>query len=440
MACRTASGLTRPRPPGAQMGGEVAKPANPFPPSWAPLTADGFAAARKGLEAISDMDTAAFLQAVAPSRVLEKEAWDFDAFIDCAEAALRMDKRLGRKIDRLVPKKMSEEEFWRIYYCHVYNILHGVTPLRTTPGLTKAILLAEDDTTSNAIIAAFESDDAFMSFSRKEMEGIQARDEEDGQKLALGIAKAVEKGVIEASPPVEAVFSIDVLGKSADTVATIILERLGDGPRSGCVMVLTGLSGTGKGTTVDKLTKALPRAVAWSNGNIFRSLTLLAVTHCETEGVPFSTAALTPELLQKCVKCLSFGKFNGKFDTHIKGYGYDTYVSEVANTILKESRVSKNIPTVAEVTQGEVITFAAGAAEAMRSDGMNVLMEGRAQTLDFLRTSHRFELTLSQPILIGMRRAAQRMNGQALSKLRGEETPSSADVRSALEEALAGMA
>ena len=57
-----------------------------------------------------------------------------------------------------------------------------------------------------------------------------------------------------------------------------------------------------------------------------------------------------------------------------------------------------------------------------------------------LSPRHRFELTLSQPILIGMRRAAQRMNGQALGKLRGEEAPSPAEVRSALQEALAGMA
>ena len=31
----------------------------------------------------------------------------------------------------------------------------------------------------------------------------------------------------------------------------------------------------------------------------------------------------------------------------------------------------------------------------MRTDGMNVLIEGRKQTLDYVRTPHRFELTLS---------------------------------------------
>ena len=47
--------------------------------------------------------------------------------------------------------------------------------------------------------------------------------------------------------------------------------------------------------------------------------------------------------------------------------------------MLKGPQVGKNIPTVAQMTQGEVVGFAGGAAEQMRADGMNVLMEGRAQ-------------------------------------------------------------
>ena len=45
----------------------------------------------------------------------------------------------------------------------------------------------------------------------------------------------------------------------------------------GCVLVLQGLSGTGKGTTVGKLANMLPKAVTWSNGNVFRSLTPPAI-------------------------------------------------------------------------------------------------------------------------------------------------------------------
>merc|ERR1712185_838695 len=104
-----------------------------------------------------------------------------------------------------------------------------------------------------------------------------------------------------------------------------------------------------------------------------------------------------------------------------------------------EPRVGKNIPTVAKVTQGEVVKFAAAAADAMRADGVNVLMEGRAQTLNYVRTPHRFELTLSDPNIIGMRRAAQRMMGQALVRLRVSSSPSPADVRVALDPELQAM-
>ena len=206
------------------------------------------------------------------------------------------------------------------------------------------------------------------------------------------------------------------------------------------MLVLQGLSGTGKGTTVAKLQAALPSCVSWSNGNVFRSLTLLAVTHCEQAGVAFGPDVLTPELLQKLVGCLTFAKVDGKFDTRIKGYGLDLLVSQVQNTTLKEPRVGKNIPTVAKMTQGEVITFAAAAAEAMRADGMNVLMEGRAQTLNHVRTPHRFELTLSEPIIIGMRRAAQRMMAAALEKLPSEGEPTVEEVKATLADALAAMA
>ena len=132
------------------------------------------------------------------------------------------------------------------------------------------------------------------------------------------------------------------------------------------------------------------------------------------------------------------------------------------------------------MTQGEVVSFAAGAAAKMRADGCNVLVEGREQTLDHVRacmctacacalracalrvhvhcvcmwhvacgtwrarstactlqvrTQHRFELTLSEPLLIGMRRAAQRMLGAAQKRVAAGEKPD--DVTPMLAEELA---
>ena len=67
---------------------------------------------------------------------------------------------------------------------------------------------------------------------------------------------------------------------------------------------------------------------------------------------------------------LEFGKFNGKFDIKLEGLGFNYFVSDVQNTVLKT--VGKNIPTVAELTQGEVVSFAGNAVQQMGAEGFNV--------------------------------------------------------------------
>mmetsp|Transcript_14671 Transcript_14671/g.23309 ORF Transcript_14671/g.23309 Transcript_14671/m.23309 type:complete len:227 (+) Transcript_14671:720-1400(+) len=206
------------------------------------------------------------------------------------------------------------------------------------------------------------------------------------------------------------------------------------------------LEGTGKGTTVATLKQKLPQTTTWSNGNIFRSLTLLAATYAEQNNVSLKDAC-SPKLLASYCKMLTFGKYNGKFDVKIDGLGYDLLVSEVANTVLKGPKVGKNIPTVAGVTQGEVINFVQSALKIMADDGMTVLLEGREQTLNYIRTPHRFELVLADVNTIGMRRAAQRMGATALKELEKEQTwysglfggPSQKDIASKLSKVLDDM-
>ena len=126
------------------------------------------------------------------------------------------------------------------------------------PPLTLALLMEADDTTTSAIIHAFKEDSGFRQFATAEMDGIIQRDQEDDDKLAAGILMAVQKGVVEPIPPVELVCAINVVGKTADLVAGEIMAKLGDAPSAGCVLVMQGLSGTGKGTTVSKLQALRP--------------------------------------------------------------------------------------------------------------------------------------------------------------------------------------
>lgn len=358
--------------------------------------------------------------------------------------------------DEAPPKRTKEKKIRELLASgskaeapEVPSLFSEVPPPPPPPPLSLAVLEAGDDVTSSLVIAHFKGNKDFKSFAKSEMEAILARDMEDDLKLVAGIALAVKKGAVPPPEklPLEPVTTIDVLGLNADAVAAKIVGALGDAPSRGCVLVLQGLSGTGKGTTVAKLQALLPKASTWSNGNIFRALTLLALEYFNSHGLTFSVEALSPALVAQLVKMLHFEQTSPKgaavptFDVRIDGLGIRAMLSQIANTALKDANVSKNIPSVASVTQGEVIAFAAGCAEKMRQAGMNVLIEGRAPTLQFVRTPFRFELTLSKPLVIGKRRAAQRLVGIAMEGLKkgcpaGAPPPEPAAVTAALEKAL----
>lgn len=317
--------------------------------------------------------------------------------------------------------------------------------------VSKEILEQQNAVTSNAVIDFLGGSEKFLSLAKQEGDLTIQRDKEDGVKLEKGIDFAKSKGVIDPNYVPEPYVELDVLGKTPVTVADEIIAKTKESSSAsstdeGSVIVLCGLSGTGKGTTVAQLRQKLEadegkNVVTWSNGNIFRSVTLLAVTWCEQQdGIDGfdKEKALTKENLQSFMDMLSFGKFGGKYDTKIQGLGLDMLVSEVQNTELKSPKVSKNIPTVAEVTQGEVILFAAGAVETMGKDGIFVLLEGREQTVNYVRTPHRFTLVLSDESLIGKRRAAQRVMAEALSIV--GEGGTDEEVGQALEAALSKLA
>eukprot|EP01082_Thalassiosira_pseudonana_P003096 g2831.t1 g2831 contig12:882781-884177(+) len=324
---------------------------------------------------------------------------------------------------------------------------HTLPPPLSKMPLSYTILSEQNANTTNAIIEHYSTNQDFLTLSESEGALILARDEEDASKLQKGIDIAKDKRVIDPNFVPEEYITVDVLGKTPDEVADEILGRVrksDGGDCSGGVVVLCGLSGTGKGTTVAKLKEKLEtednkQVVCWSNGNIFRSVTLLAATWCEQQNCDGFDAekALTKDNLGSFVGMLEFGKFNGKFDTRINGLGLDLLVSEVQNTELKVPKVSKNIPTVAEVTQGEVILFAADAINKMGQDGIFVLLEGREQTVNYVRTPLRFTLTMSDMTLIGKRRAAQRIAAGALAET--NESASEDEITSALDGQLAVM-
>lgn len=189
------------------------------------------------------------------------------------------------------------------------------------------LLSKQDAETSAALVDLYASSEEFTLLSAREGEGILARDKEDADKLQVGIDYAKEKGVIDPDFVSEPYIEVDVLGKTPSDVADEILSRMAK-EKGESVVVICGLSGTGKGTTVAKLREKIEadgsrEVVCWSNGNIFRSVTLLAATWCEQQAdleAFDGERVLTKENLASFMGMLKFGTFNGKFDTASTGW------------------------------------------------------------------------------------------------------------------------
>lgn len=293
----------------------------------------------------------------------------------------------------------------------------------------------QDASTNEAIVAFFRDSGPFQELAERELAKVTRRDDEDAEKLLQGTQLAVEKGLLPDALEVELVRRIKVEGRDVDARCNEIIQLLGDAPATGCVVTLQGLSGTGKGTTVSRLKELLPNARTWSNGNLFRSLALLAGAYAEQYGVPLEKA-LEPDVMASLVDMLEFDDFGNGFDVKIDGLGMKYMVSDIELSVLKQV---KDIPTVAAATQGEVINFVQAALDKMSGAGTNVILEGREQTLNYIRTPHRFELFLENPALVGERQAALRVGAAALERLRAGAGQEPAAVLPEVLEELVGV-
>ena len=65
----------------------------------------------------------------------------------------------------------------------------------------------------------------------------------------------------------------------------------------------------------------------------------------------------------------------------------------------------------------QVVKFVRGAVDLLtREGGVDVIVEGRAETVDFIMSENRYELVMADGSVIGMRRAAQRVVGELVKE------------------------
>lgn len=93
-----------------------------FLPPWVPSTETEKRHEPEFREAIVKLSSAA-ANLIAPHPLHEDPEFCFDwvEHRPFAEAAYRGDRRLHRLLPRLVPKRISEEDFWRNYFSHVFR-------------------------------------------------------------------------------------------------------------------------------------------------------------------------------------------------------------------------------------------------------------------------------------------------------------------------------
>jgi hypothetical protein len=112
------------------------------------------------------------------------------------------------------------------------------------------LLQKQNAETSNALIIHWKDSNLFSSLAKNEGTLTLNRDREDGEKLQVGIDYAKSKGVIDPDYVPELYVEVDVIGKSPDVVADLILATVkakeSSSDSAGSVVVLCGLSGTGK--------------------------------------------------------------------------------------------------------------------------------------------------------------------------------------------------
>ena len=89
--------------------------------------------ARDNILALSAMAPDEFVLIAQAKHVIPLSDWKFEEYHSAAAAAVQEDIKLNRIIYKLVPKKLEESEFWRLYFSQVLYVLasvkeHGMFP------------------------------------------------------------------------------------------------------------------------------------------------------------------------------------------------------------------------------------------------------------------------------------------------------------------------
>lgn len=248
----------------------------------------------------------------------------------------------------------------------------------------------------------------FQQLSKFESVSLMQRDIEDEEKLALGIKQAVEEGYLQPVIFKSPYRPINVDDKSVGTIADDIMQQLGSPDRAkGNSIVLAGISGIGKGTTVKELSKRIPNSYIWSNGTIFRTIAWQYQEHYP--GLPLEQVGNFAEQVLADI----YIQFDyNRLRIHLKKPESINCITDLQDNIPRSPKLERLVPLVAQRTQGQVINFTKRIIDRLDQKGRCLILEGRKATLDYIPSPYRFELIADDLTVLGKRRAAQKIAEQ----------------------------
>jgi len=125
---------------GAAQSGEDAE--DVWPPDWEALPEEKRRLARASILNISSLSNEDFLAIAETDHVIRPGNWNFKEYHAAAMAAVQEDSKLNKIVYRLVPRKLEESEFWRIYFSEVLFVLDSVKTTGQYPPPVRARTLA----------------------------------------------------------------------------------------------------------------------------------------------------------------------------------------------------------------------------------------------------------------------------------------------------------
>jgi hypothetical protein len=236
------------------------------------------------------------------------------------------------------------------------------------------------------LIDILKKNPLFHRLSELELHSIQTRDTKDNESLSEGIQFALCNGLIPPKSISSPWIQINVENRSPADIAMTIKNQFNQ--VSGNVIAISGKSGVGKGTIVNKLNSIVPNSVVWSNGNVFRSIAYLAKIQFPQECAQGNFEFLPIDRISDQIIINDDGKITLSID--------DSSIDlvDIQDTKLKTTSIESLVPSIAQVSQRQVINKVN--AFFQYSQDKIFIIEGRKITLDYIQSLYKCELLLNR--------------------------------------------